>query len=86
MMEKMHTIVLESRKKAVITGVQTLVRANEEEVVLLTQQGKLTLYGRGLHIAKLTLEDGSVVMDGEVIGLDYAMPQEAKKGIARLFS
>lgn len=71
-----HTLTLTDRKRAVITGVEDVDCFNEQIVVLRTVQGNLTLAGENLNIAHLNLEDGHLVVEGEVVSLEYV--QRAK--------
>ena len=43
-------LVIENRKKAVLTGVKEVDRFDETAVVLETWGGRLTLTGSGLHV------------------------------------
>lgn len=66
-----HTLTLEGRQKAVITGVDGVDSFNEQMVVLATTAGTLTLLGDGLHISDLNLENGRLLVDGEIAALEY---------------
>lgn len=51
-----HRFSLENRRKAVITGVQDIHSFNENEVLLLSEAGKILLKGEQLHVRNLNLE------------------------------
>ena len=53
-----HRIVWTDRKRGNITGVTDVGSFDETTVILETDQGILTLKGKGLHIGKLSLEAG----------------------------
>ena len=53
-----HRFSLENRRKAVITGVQDIHSFNENEVLLLSEAGKILLKGEQLHVRNLNLEKG----------------------------
>ena len=55
---KPHSLSLEGRQKATITGVEEVDSFNEQMVVLATTAGTLTLLGQQLHVSHLNLEDG----------------------------
>ena len=59
-----HRIVWTDRKRGNITGVTDVGSFDETTVILETDQGILTLKGKGLHIGKLSLEQGEVELDG----------------------
>lgn len=82
-----HAITLENRKRAGITGVSDVLSFNEQEVVLITEGGDITLIGEGLHIARLNLEDGQLVVEGDIAGIEYGTPPQQRRGgiLARIF-
>lgn len=77
-----HTVELVNRESASFAGVTDVEAFNEEEVVLLTDMGVIVLAGEGLHIVKLNLDDGVLVVEGHIIALEYVQEQKpAKKGM-----
>ena len=53
---------LESRRRAVVSGVQAVDSFNEQIVTLITGEGALTILGENLHVSHLTLEDGRLLL------------------------
>ncbi len=82
-----HAITLENRQRAGITGVSDVLSFNEQEVVLVTEGGEITLIGEGLHIARLNLEDGQLVVEGDIAGIEYGAPALQRRGgfLSRIF-
>ncbi|MBQ2957990.1 MAG: sporulation protein YabP [Clostridia bacterium] len=82
-----HGLTLEGRQKAVITGVEGVDSFNEQMVVLATTAGTLTLLGNQLHVSKLNLEDGQLLVDGEIAALEYDERSRPGRGslLTRLF-
>lgn len=83
-----HKVVIDSREKVVITAVEDVDSFNENEVILLTNHGFITITGEELHISKLNLEEGQLVIAGMIQSVDYADHEEerAKKGVfSRVF-
>ena len=70
-----HRFSLENRRKAVITGVQDIHSFNENEVLLLSEAGKILLKGEQLHVRNLNLEKG----EGRVDSLLYLTKNTHKK-------
>ena len=68
---KPYGLTLERREKAVLTGVTDVERFDENEVVLHTHGGRLTLTGTGLHVSSLQLEEGRLLVDGAIDGVQY---------------
>lgn len=78
-----HKIVIDSRTKVVITAVEDMDSFNENEVILLSNHGFITITGEDLHISKLNLDDGQLVVEGKIQSIDYADHEEerAKHGV-----
>ena len=81
-----HTLTMEGRTRAQITGVEDVDSFNEEMVVLITSAGAMTLIGAGLHINELNLEHGMLRIDGRITALEYDDRQRPGAGVfGRLF-
>ncbi len=78
-----HTLGVDRRKHAAITGVTDVCSFHETEIVLKIDSGLMILTGQGLHIAKLLLEEGRLDVDGHVDSIIYETP---KKPIKHLFT
>lgn len=78
-----HKLIIESKERAIVTGVEDVDSFNENEVIMLTSRGFITVTGDDLHINKLNLEEGQLVVTGTIQSLDYADHEEerAKKGV-----
>lgn len=66
-----HNLIMENRRAINISGVNDVGNFDDGMVVLYTQLGELTIKGRNLHISRLNVETGDVILDGEVIALVY---------------
>jgi len=85
---KPHAITLENRQRAGITGVTDVLSFNEQEVVLVTEGGDITLLGEGLHIARLNLDDGQLMVEGDIAGIEYGAHPQLRRGgsiLSKLF-
>ncbi|MBR3503528.1 MAG: sporulation protein YabP [Clostridia bacterium] len=72
-----HSLELTERKKAVVRGVQAVDSFNEQMVTLVTTGGALTLLGSGLHVSHLSLEEGQLLVEGEIAALEYDSARRA---------
>lgn len=75
-------LVMEARRKLTLTGATEVVRFDEELAELNTQLGPLIIEGRELKLKTLSLDTGTVVVEGELIGLSYEEPRR-KRGLLR---
>ena len=74
-----HTLAIDKRRHAAITGVTDVCSFHETEVVLKIDSGVMILTGDSLHIAKLLLEDGRLEVDGHIDGIIYESPKTAAR-------
>ena len=81
-----HTLTLVGRSACTVTGVEDVDCFNEQVVVLRTPLGALTLSGEGLNISQLNLEDGRLVVEGEIAAIEYAQRRKSCGFLGRLFS
>ena len=75
-------LVMEARRKLTLTGATEVVRFDEELAELNTQLGPLIIEGRELKLKTLSLDTGTGVVEGELIGLSYEEPRK-KRGLLR---
>ena len=75
-----HTVCIEGRNQASVTGVTDLMNFNEAEVAMMTEAGVLTVLGEDLHITQLSLEEGKVSIAGRVDAMEYTQEPQAKRG------
>ena len=80
-----HSLSLEGRNKMSITGVQDVSGFDENTVILTTSQGELSIYGEGLHIDRIDLETGHVLVSGKVGELKYDEAAPSRSLWSRLF-
>ena len=69
---KPHSLHLDMRAKAVLTGVEEVVSMTETCAQVITAAGGLRIEGAGMHIAKYNAEEGLLVIDGTVNKLQYS--------------
>ena len=74
-----HHLNLSNRGLLGVEGVINLESYDQEQIVLLTSVGVLEVKGEKLHIQQLNLDQGKVVVDGEVTSLIYSDDQATKK-------
>lgn len=73
-----HNVIMEGRRKLSISGVCDVESFNEEEIILHTNMGVMTVEGEMLHINKLSTENGEVMIDGNIESVKYS--EERLKG------
>ena len=88
MEEKRHTVRLTDRKELSFSGILSVVSFREDTVELETSLGFCQITGENLHMEKLDLEAGEVILTGRIVSLYYPENTDmSKKGLfRRLFS
>ena len=74
-----HTLMLDGRARAKLTGVTAVSCFNDREVVLETGEGEVALLGENLHIEQLNLDDGQLDVTGEIVGVEYSEATQRKE-------
>lgn len=84
-----HRLTIENRASGTVTGIREVVSFDENQVVLDTDMGLLTMKGKDLHVSRLTLEKGEVDLDGTIDSLTYSSNEALRKSgeslLSRLF-
>ena len=73
-----HSIQLEERHRLAVTGVSEVLSFDENEVIMDTSLGLLTVEGEGLHVEKLSLDMGELSLEGSIQSLCYIHDRQKK--------
>ena len=71
-----HNITMEERSKIAISGVIDVFAFDEDNIIMETELGVLSIGGNNLHVNKLSLESGQLEVEGEIDGISYNQPKE----------
>lgn len=84
-----HKITVIGRKSGTITGISDVLSFDENEILLDTDMGRMSIKGKELHISRLSLELGEAEMEGKVDSISYSEKGHKKKQegslVSRLF-
>lgn len=85
--ETEQKLVLDNRKSMTVSGVENVDCFSENEIILITNLGKLTIKGEHLNINRLNVDTGEFSMNGYVTSLVYSKVTGASKAgfLERLF-
>ena len=88
MEEKPCIVKLENRKTLNLNGILEVVSFLENRAEMQSVEGLLIVCGEGLHMERLDLEKGEVLVTGRVDAIDYLSAEKpSKKGLfQKLFS
>lgn len=76
---KKHVINMIDREKLSLTGVNDVFSFDEDMIELETSQGYIDIKGEGLHIVKMNLDNGEMIVEGFVDELVYHEKQGTAK-------
>ena len=68
-------MVMEGRSKLTLTGAKEVLRFDEELAELSTGLGNLTIEGANLKLKTLSLDTGTVVVEGDLRSFSYEEPR-----------
>lgn len=74
-----HSVTIEGRRRMRITGVIDVESFQEDEMTVVTQAGALTVWGEGLKLGKLNPEDGQVLLEGNIVSIEYEQPEPERR-------
>lgn len=82
-----QTVIIKGREHITVGGVLDVDSFNENEIQLVTELGLLTIIGESMHISRLNLDDGQLVVEGYFAALEYSDQDNKKHGslFSRLF-
>ncbi len=82
-----HSVTLTERKSLILTGVKKIENFDNNEFLLETNMGYLTVKGSDLEIVKLDTYQGNVSLKGEITSLVYNEAPKNKEDsiISKLF-
>ena len=81
-----HNVSLTGRRRLILSGVQDVESFDETGIAMSTAEGFLIVRGSQLHIEKLSLDGGEVLVEGLVDSLSYEEQDRRQGGLlSRLF-
>ena len=75
-----HRLTLDGRRRLTVSGVDEVASFDESSIRMTTRAGDLVIRGSGLHIEKLSLDGGDLLVSGAVDSLTYEDPEERPEG------
>lgn len=76
-----HTVQMDRRKQALITGVKDVASFHEMEIILKIEDALMVINGQNLHIGRLLLDDGRIDITGQIDSISYEKPRQTVRGI-----
>ncbi len=83
-----HKVVLENRERLTVGAVEDVESFDDEKVVVITDMGTMTVTGGDFRISRLNVDDGELVIEGEIDEIAYSDTIRSEQGggfFGRLF-
>ena len=80
-----HALSLTDRNLLTLSGIKEVIGFDEQTISVVTQVGQLVIEGDSLHIGKLNVESGDLIVTGEISSLMYREETVKKSFLQRLF-
>jgi sporulation protein YabP len=74
-----HIVNIDNRERVTVTDVADVESFNEEIVFLTLRNGGLVIRGEDLHIQKLDLEEGKVLISGAIGSAVYTEKKDRQE-------
>lgn len=81
-----HSIILEDRKKLILSGVKDVDSFDGDLITAYTSLGELVIKGSMLKVLNLNTETGELNVEGQIASMTYTQGQSEKGSLlSRLF-
>lgn len=67
-----HRLLLTDREEGIVYGVLDVVSFDENQIVMETPCGRMTVRGQQLHVSQISLEKGEASLSGKIDSLAYS--------------
>ena len=75
-----HNVIMEDRHTLTVSGISDVDSFDEQTVIVFTDMGELTVKGEGIHINRLSLEVGEIIIEGSISSLSYSDSKPTQEG------
>lgn len=67
-----HKVIMEDRARLTISSVEDVESFDDEKVIVITGMGTMTVSGADFRISRLNVDDGQLVIEGEIDEIQYS--------------
>ena len=78
-MEKKHTVFVDSRKEAEVSGVVSILSFDDEVLLLELENDRLLIGGRELRVLDMSRDSGNVKVAGNIEEIRYTEGKKKRK-------
>lgn len=73
-----YQLTLTNREYLQANGIVEVESFDEQEILAVSKLGPLIIKGQGLHIIQLSLEEGKLTLEGEIVSIQYSNSKKGK--------
>ncbi len=74
-----HSLLIDDRQRITITDVEDVASFNEQTIMISSKSGNISIKGEDLHVLKLDLEEGKIVIEGTINSATYLEKKDKKE-------
>ena len=80
-----HNIILENRKKVLLTGVKDVLGFDDQTITAVTNLGDITIKGNMLKMGNFSTDKGELQIEGDIVALVYTQGKTGGGLLSKLF-
>ena len=80
-----HNVMMDDRKKLMLTGIKDVLSFDEETIVMESSMGRVTVKGAGLRVAGFDNKSGELSAEGKIFAIVYTSEERNGGFLSRIF-
>ncbi len=80
-----HNIILENRKKILLTGVKDVLHFGDDVINAVTNLGEVTIRGTELKMNNFNADKGDLSAEGNIVAIVYTASREKEGFLSKIF-
>lgn len=80
-----HNIILENRKKILLTGVSDVLSYGDDEINAVTNLGEITIRGSELKMNNFNADKGELSAEGNIVAVAYTATHKKDGLLSKIF-
>ncbi len=80
-----HNIILENRRKILMSGISDVLTFNDDSIVAVSSKGVVTVRGNNLKMGGFNADRGELSAEGEIVAVVYTAENKQGGLLHKLF-
>lgn len=73
-----HNLMIDNRQRVTISDVDDVASFNEQSIVISSRSGAIVIKGENLHVLKLDLDEGRIIIEGTINSATYSEKKDKR--------